>query len=123
MLEAGRNEYAKGLAALCSLKGLLSQIPRNPLRKRSNHAGDPRDISAVWMQSHSTACCSVQGTLPNSLGGIDDHSLQFRITSVPHYAVLPPARRKASHDVVPGKLLNEPITSNQSRRNSCCVES
>ena len=27
MLEAGRNEYAKRLAAFCSLKGLLSQIP------------------------------------------------------------------------------------------------
>src|SRR5262249_55397359 len=50
------------------------------------------------------------------------HTTHIARGKVPHYAV-PPARRKALHDVVPGKLLNEPITSNQSRRNSCCVKS
>jgi hypothetical protein len=75
MLEAGRNDYAKRLAAFCPLKGLLSQIPAES-HSGSDRSGDPRDISAVWMQPHSTACCSnfgpkgscrsVQGTLPNS---------------------------------------------------------
>ena len=50
------------------------------------------------------------------------HATHIARRKAPHYAVLPPARKKALHDVVPGKLLSEPITSNQSQRNSCRCE-
>ena len=42
------------------------------------------------------------------------HATRIARRKVRHYAVLPRERRNALYDVVPGKLLNDPITSNQS---------
>jgi hypothetical protein len=98
MLEAGRNEYAKRLAAFCSLKGLLSQIPAESTPEAIEPCWGPQryfsslDAVALYgmlFEFRPKRFVEVGSGYSTKFArrAIDDHSLQSRITrSIRHLA-------------------------------------
>jgi hypothetical protein len=93
MLEAGRNEYAKRLAAFCSLKGLLSQIPAESTPEAIEPCWGPQryfsslDAVALYgmlFEFRPKRFVEVGSGYSTKFArrAIDDHSLQSRITSI-----------------------------------------